>query len=179
MLSVLSSKTLTGCLSSLISDDVTTRSNPMRSHHTTARKQAMKTCLYLTSAMLLLVTPALAKDKLTPEQRFIEAKKLCPERATTKEGWDRIRACIELAKANIIMGEEPSIRAKCGTYEGADRSNCVDWVYMHGYSTWTPAFHAEREQLRKRQLDNPQPLPPADPNLLRQGKAHEATEREN
>src|SRR5215470_5457846 len=138
----------------------------------------MKKWLYLTSAVVLVATPAFAKDVkrvISPEQLYQEAKKQCPERATSPEGWREIRACIANAKERIILARDPRASATCGKYEGNDRSNCVDWVYTRGSTVWSPSLHSEREQLHK----NLQPqLPPENPRVLQQGKNHEEVERQ-
>jgi hypothetical protein len=141
----------------------------------------MRKLFLLTSGMALLATPVLAKDVkrvISPEQLFQEAKKQCPERATSPEGWAEIRACIAEAKGRIILVHDPRAASTCGRYSGADRTNCADWVYTRdGDTTWSPQLHQKRERIRER-LQQEYRLPPEDPKVLEKGQEHMRIERE-
>jgi hypothetical protein len=97
----------------------------------------MKKLIFLTSAMMLLATPAVAKDVkrvISPEDLLQEAKKHCPANATTPEGWAELRKCIAKAKGEIINEKDPRIAKACEKYSGEERNQCTDWHYVKGPS---------------------------------------------
>jgi hypothetical protein len=97
----------------------------------------MRKLFLLTSGMVLLATPVLAKDVkrvISPEQLFQEAKKECPESATTPEGWAELRKCIAKAKGEIINEKDRRIAKACEKYSGDERDQCTDWHYIKGPS---------------------------------------------
>jgi hypothetical protein len=88
----------------------------------------MRKLIFLTSAMMLLATPALAKDVkrvISPEDLFQEAKKRCPANATTPEGWAELRKCIAKAKGEIINEKDRRIAKACEKYSGEERDQCT------------------------------------------------------
>jgi hypothetical protein len=137
----------------------------------------MKKFLLATTILALASGASLAgesKQAISPEELFQQAKKECPESATTPEGWAEIRACIAEAKGRILR-RDPRIAKECGKYSGKDRDECTDWVYSKG-STWSPTAEAERKKLHEK-LGTTQ-LPEDNPETVRAGRQHMQTERQ-
>jgi hypothetical protein len=138
----------------------------------------MKKLLMLATCLTVISTaPAFAKNYkpvISPEELFQLAKDRCPKMTNWQQAKE-IRACIAAEKEKIIWERDALVRSTCGKYEGEDRVNCVDWVYLEGNS-WSPSLHAERVKMR-RNLQKGYKLPDDDPAITDAGKRHIETEK--
>jgi hypothetical protein len=100
------------------------------------KKLPLGTLTFVLLATTLLTSPAIAEPP-PPEELFQLAKKQCPEKATTPEGWADIRKCIAKKKKEILL-QDPRTAKACEKYiGGAEHDQCIDWYYVKGPSAST------------------------------------------
>jgi hypothetical protein len=67
------------------------------------------------------------RHPITPQALYGKAWASCKEKPAEQQ-----RACIDDAKLQTLLREDPNIRTKCGSYSGAQQVACVDRYYLYG-----------------------------------------------